>query len=170
MEVGEAQKGKLIKIDVAEKDVNKTTIRVTYGLVVKNIGEIEGYATELVDYIPEGFKLVEDGIWEVKGNTAVTTSLKDILLQPGESTTIEITFEWTLSKDSIGSKVNKGKIVGYANPYDAEDSTPENNEDLEEMLVVIKTGKEMEVGIIIMIMELSVLFVCVLKARKMNRK
>lgn len=138
-QIGESQKGKLVKIDVAKNQVEKTTIRVTYGLRVKNIGEIEGYATELVDYIPEDFKLIEDGVWKVNGDKAVTTKLQNTLLKPGESTVIEITFEWKLTEDNIGRRINEGKITKYENPYNAKDPTEDNN-DKEEMLVQVRTG------------------------------
>ena len=137
--IGESKKGKTIKIDVAKSQVANTTITVTYGLKVTNIGEIEGYATELVDYIPEDFTLVQDGIWKVDGDKAVTTKLENKLLQPGESATVNITFEWKLSENNIGSRINEGKITKYENPYDAIDRTDDNN-DKEEMLVAIKTG------------------------------
>lgn len=138
-DVGESQKGKLIKIDVAKSEVENTTIRVTYGLRVKNIGEIAGYATELVDYIPKDFKLVQDGIWNVKGDKAVTTKLENTLLQPGESAVIEITFDWKLTEDNIGRRINEGKITKYENEFNAKDPTEDNN-DKEEMLVQVRTG------------------------------
>ena len=138
-EIGESQKGKLVKIDVAKNEVNNTTIRVTYGLKVKNIGEIEGYATEVIDYIPEDFELVNDGNWKINGNTAVTTKLENKLLKPGESTVIEITFDWKLTDSNIGRRINEGKITKYENPYNAKDPTEDNN-DKEEMLVQVRTG------------------------------
>ena len=138
-EVGESQKGKLVKIDVAKKDVANTTIRVTYGLRVKNIGEIQGYATELMDYIPKDFVLVEDGIWNVKDDKAFTTKLENTLLKPGESTVIYITFDWKLTEDNIGRRINEGKITKYENEFNAIDPTEDNN-DKEEMLVQIRTG------------------------------
>jgi len=138
--IGIERKNELVKIDVAKSEVENTTITVTYGLLVKNIGEIEGYATELVDYIPEDFKLVEDGVWKVVKGNAVTTRLKNKLLQPGESTTIEITFDWKLTSDNIGSRINEGKITAYENPYNAKDPTEDNN-DKEEMLVTVRTGE-----------------------------
>lgn len=138
-DIGESQKGKLVKIDVAKRDVENTTIRVTYGLRVKNIGEIQGYATELMDYIPKDFVLVEDGIWNVKDDKAFTTKLENTLLKPGESTVIYITFDWKLTEDNIGRRINEGKITKYENEFNAKDPTEDNN-DKEEMLVQIRTG------------------------------
>ena len=167
-EIGENRKGELIKIDVAEKDVEDTTIRVTYGLKVTNIGEIEGYATELIDYIPKDFKLVEDGTWKIKEDKAVTTKLENTLLKPGESTTVEITFDWKLTKDNIGSRINEGKITKYENPYNAKDPTEDNN-DKEEMLVQIRTGSTTVFRVIALIVGLTILAVAVRKIMKNNR-
>ena len=56
-------KGKLAKFDVKRSEVNNTKLTVTYGLIVRNVGEIAGYATELTDYVPENFKLIDDGTY-----------------------------------------------------------------------------------------------------------
>ena len=137
--VGQDKKGELVEIDVKERKVKNTTITVTYGLIVKNIGEIPGYATEITDYVPEDFKLLENGTWSIEGNKAVTTSLKNTLINPGESTKLYITFEWNLAKGNIGSRINEAKITRYANEYNAKDPTEDNN-DKEELLVTVKTG------------------------------
>lgn len=169
-EIGEDKKGQLVKIDVAKDEVKNTTIAVTYGLRVKNIGEIEGYATELVDYIPEDFKLVEDGIWKVneEGNKAVTTKLENKLLKPGESTTIEITFEWKLAEDNIGSRINEGKITAYENPYNAKDPTEDNN-DKEEMLVEVRTGSMLVFIAVAVLVGLWLIVGIVLVLQKRNK-
>lgn len=170
-EIGEDKKGQLVKIDVAKNEVENTTITVTYGLRVKNIGEIEGYATELVDYIPEDFKLVEDGIWKVnaEGNKAVTTRLENKLLKPGESTTIEITFEWKLAEDNIGSRINEGKITAYENPYNAKDPTEDNN-DKEEMLVEVRTGSILVFIAVAVLVGLWLIVGIVLVLQKRNKE
>lgn len=131
----------LLKIDVKKSLVNSTTLTITYDLEVKNIGEIEGYATELIDYIPENFELVEDGTWKLdkEQKAAITTKLENKLLQPGETTTISITFDWKLTEENIGSRINEGKITKYENPYEAIDLTDDNN-GKREILVTIKTG------------------------------
>ena len=140
-EVGYDKKGELVKVDVKGSEVNNTKLTVTYGLVVKNIGEIPGYATEITDYVPENFKLMEDEKWTLNGNTAVSTALKDTELNPGESTILEITFEWNLAEGNIGERRNEAEITAYANEYDAEDIT-KDNKDGEDLLVSIKTGSE----------------------------
>ena len=166
-EIGESQKGKLVKIDVVKKEVPNTTIRVTYGLKVKNVGEIEGYATELIDYIPKDFKLVEDGIWNVKNDIAVTNKLQNTLLKPGESTVVEITFDWKLTDDNIGRRINEGKITKYENEFNARDLTEDNN-DKEEMLVQVRTGSAWVFYVIAVLVGLWVITGVVFLIKKMK--
>ncbi len=166
-EIGENRKSELIKIDIPENEVNNTTLRITYGLKVTNVGEIEGYATELIDYMPADFKLIEDGEWKIDGEKAVTTELDNTLLKPGESTTAEITFEWKLSKDNIGSKLNKGKILKYENPYNA---TTDPKIDNVEILVQIKTGSTTIFKTLALIAVFILFLIAVVKIKKNNRE
>ena len=144
--VGYEQKGNLVKVDVKKSEAKNTKLKITYGMIIKNVGEIPGYATEITDYIPEDFKLLDNGEWTLNGNTAVSTSLSDKLLNPGESTTINITFQWDLAERNIGTRRNEAEITEYANDYNAEDVT-KDNKDGEDILVTLKTGSEAVAGI-----------------------
>ena len=55
---------------------------VTYTIRIYNEGDINGYATEVKDYLPEGLELVEgrNQIWTADGNTITTTLTNQILL------------------------------------------------------------------------------------------
>ena len=76
--------------------------------------------------MPEGFKLVEDGIWTVDGNRCITNTLSDVVIEPGESKDIYVTFEWKVSEDTIGLKSNEAHIAKYENEFDAKDLTEDN--------------------------------------------
>ena len=73
--LGLGKKDQIFKKEINSKKISKTQIYVTYGLKVKNIGEIAGYASEISDYIPKDFELVNDSIWKNNGNVVTTTSL-----------------------------------------------------------------------------------------------
>lgn len=138
--VGEDKKGQLLKLDIDKDLIEDTKLTITYVLKVTNIGEIEGYATELVDYIPQDFVLVEDGTWTQKDGKAVTSKLENKLLQPGESTSVEIEFNWKLTLDNIGSRINEGEITKYENEYKATAITTNENKGRIEMLATVRTG------------------------------
>ena len=154
-EVGYNKKGELVKVDVKKSEVNNTKLTITYGLQVTNVGEIPGYATEITDYVPENFKLQDNGDWTLNGNKAVSTVLSDTLLNPGESATIEITFEWNLADGNIGVRRNEAEITAYTNDYDAVDIT-KDNKDGEDLLVSIKTGSEVIKTVSIFVMAISI--------------
>ncbi|MBR2786028.1 MAG: MucBP domain-containing protein [Clostridia bacterium] len=164
-EVGEDRKSELIKIDIPNNELNKTTIKVIYGLKVTNVGEIEGYVTELMDYMPSDFELVDSGEWKMDGDKAVTAELENILLKPGESAEAEITFNWKLGKDNIGSRVNKAKILKYENPYNA---TMEPPVDEIKILVEIKTGGPTVVKTVAILGCCALLVIVIRKIRKNN--
>ena len=85
--------------------------------------------------------MVEDGNWTLNVNTAVSTSLSNKVINPGESETVFITFEWKLSEGNIGTRRNEAEITAYTNDFGAEDIT-KDNKDGEDLLVAIKTGSE----------------------------
>ena len=144
-----------VKIEIKEQDLKKIVIKYVYTIQITNEGEIEGYATEVKDYIPEGLKFIpEDNTewnWNVSSDGVVTTDyLKDTLLKPGESATVPIVLTWINSAENIGEKVNLAEISKDKNDSDSPDvdSTPDNKEPDEDdiddapVILAIKTGIE----------------------------
>lgn len=131
----------ILKIDIPKKEIENTKLKIKYEIKVTNIGEINGYATEITDYLPEGFEAISTQTtqWVVNGNEVKTNSLNKNLLQPGESKTIFIECTYKVNKENIGSKINSVKITEYENDSDSKDIT-EDNEDKEEIIITIKTG------------------------------
>lgn len=121
-----------MKVEIQAGKINKTTVKFKYSIKVTNEGEIEGYVKEVVDYIPQGLKFVakDNPKWKIdKDGKVVTDQLKDKLLKPGESATVDIVLTWINGKNNMGTKVNWAEINKDDNPYDSPDidSTPGNN-------------------------------------------
>ena len=155
IELGLNKKGQILKKEINAKKIDKTQIYVTYGLKVKNIGEIPGYAGEIVDYIPENFELVNtNNKWEQAGNIVKSTSLEKELINPNEEKTIEVTFRWDLNEENLGERNNKAIITKYENDYEAKDNT-EDNKNEEKFIISIRTG-EMEITAIIILVILII--------------
>ncbi len=131
----------ILKIDIPKKEIENTKLKIKYEIKITNIGEINGYATEITDYLPEGFEAISTQTtqWVVNGNEVKTNSLNKNLLQPGESKSIFIECTYKVNKENIGSKINSVKITEYENDSDSRDIT-EDNEDKEEIIITIKTG------------------------------
>ena len=63
--------------ELHRKKLKDVTVKFKYSIRVINEGDIEGYAKEVTDYIPEGLKFVasDNPGWTDKGNNVITTRL-----------------------------------------------------------------------------------------------
>ena len=121
----------IAKVVIDKKKLDKTTVKFVYNIIIMNQGEIEGYATEVTDYIPEGLEFAQEDnpIWEKTGENKITTrALEDTLLKPGDSTTIPVVFRWKNGSNNLGLKTNIAEISEDYNDYGSPDidSTPDN--------------------------------------------
>jgi len=140
-----------VKVEIVAKKLNKVVVKFRYKIKITNEGEIAGYATEISDYIPEGLKFVaaDNPEWEEVDGKVVTDQLKDTLLQPGESATVEIVLTWINGANNLGLKVNIAEISKDKNDSNTPDidSRPNNRvegeDDIDDAPVVlsIKTGE-----------------------------
>ena len=129
-----------MKIDIPKNKIEKTKLQITYGIEVRNVGELGGYATEIVDAIPEEMEIEPSSTWVVTDNQAKTDNLADILLKPGENATMFITCNWNLTNDNVGLKTNKAVITKYHNDRNVKDES-ELDYSEESLLVATKTGE-----------------------------
>lgn len=138
---GIEKKDKLFKMEIDPKELAKTKLEITYKILVENIGDIAGYATEITDYIPEDLKYVDNGKWELVDNKLVTSELANELLNPGDQKELELTFTWQLTENKLGARKNQAEITEYKNELDIQDFTPDNI-GVAELIVTVKTGAE----------------------------
>jgi hypothetical protein len=137
----------LVKIDLPKSKLEKTTLTVTYKIKVTNVGELEGYATGIADYLPERMGLVEgQDIWEVMNDTASLNKHTNTLLKPGDSFEEEITLKIKLTNDDVGTKINSARITSYYNDQGVIDKTPDNLAE-EPLLITVKTGEEQVIAV-----------------------
>ena len=147
-----------VLISIKEKDIDKVTIKYIYTIRVTNQGELEGYATEIKDHIPEGLEFFEEdntewGWKEISGGIVTTDYLKDTLLLPKEQNyaEVKIVLTWINDKENFGEKVNLAEISKDKNRGDVPDidSTPDNltpqgpiedDEDDAPVILAMQTG------------------------------
>ena len=123
--------GDQLKIEIHRKDINSTSIQFVYTVKVTNRGEIEGYATEIKDHIPQGlsFNKASNPDWEeISEGVIVSDALAKTLLKPGESAELTVVLDWERNSENIGRFINIAEISEDWNPYDSHDidSTPDN--------------------------------------------
>ena len=148
---GEENPEPAVKVEINRKKFNQTTVTFIYTIKVTNEGEIEGYAKEVKDRIPEGleFYAEDNPQWKILEDGIVTTdALANTLLKPGESATVQIALRWKRNENNLGLKINTAEISKDQNEYNTPDidSTPDNNidgeddQDIAPVILSITTG------------------------------
>ena len=141
----------LQKVEIHKKRINTTEVKFVYTIVVTNQGEIEGFADEIIDYIPEGLEFVpgdNPGWTKVTDKAATTDQLIKKRIEPGQSEAVTITLRWKNGENNFGMKDNIAEISKASNPYGAKDidSTPgnfvagEDDQDNAQVMLSISTG------------------------------
>ena len=133
----------VVKVELQKKKVDNVTVKFGYGITITNEGDIPGYATEITDYIPEGlrFDQTDNPEWTDEGNNVISTrQLENVLLQPGESRTVEVILTWINGENNLSLKTNTAEISEDENEYDVpdRDSTPDNKQDGEDDIDIAK--------------------------------
>ena len=155
----------IVKVDLNRKKLNQVTVKFRYSIRIYNQGDVEGYAKEITDYIPEGLKFVaEDNPgWKDEGNNVIsTTLLENTLLKPGEYADVEVLLTWINDENNMGLKVNTAEISKDYNEYNLPDidSTPDNKKQGEDdiddapVMLSVSTGQiriYFTVGLIILV-------------------
>ena len=141
----------IVKVDLKKSNIKNVTVKFEYSIRVKNEGQIEGYAKEISDYIPEGLKFVKEDNpdWKEVDGKVVTDKLKDTLLKPGDTKDVTITLTWINNENNMGLKVNTAEISKDYNEYGTPDidSTPNNKvpgeDDIDDapVMLTVKTGQ-----------------------------
>ena len=142
----------IVKVELNHDRLKNTVVKFQYSIRIKNEGEIEGYCTEISDYIPQGLKFVaeDNKDWKEVDGKVVTDQLKDTLLKPGDTAEVVITLTWINDENNMGVKINTAEISKDKNKYNAPDidSTPNNRkageDDIDDapVALVVMTGGE----------------------------
>ena len=102
----------VVRVDLNQNRIDNTIIKFKYQIRITNEGEIAGAATEISDYIPEGleFNQADNPLWKEVDGKIVTDQLKDTILQPGESATVEVILTWINDEENMGVMINTAEI------------------------------------------------------------
>ena len=139
------------KVEIHRKKLDSTSVKFAYTIRITNEGDVEGFAKEITDYVPEGLEFSEEDNtgWTNKENRIIATrALEDTLIEPGESKDVTVIFRWIQGKDNLGLKTNIAEISEDYNKEEIpdRDSTPGNKKlgeddiDTAEVLLAISTG------------------------------
>lgn len=165
------------KVELDAKQMNGSNVIIEYNIVVTNVGEVAGYARNIVDYLPSDLEFSSElnKDWYERDNALYTTALGNDIINPGESRTVTLTLTKTMGEDNLVTR-NNAEIYEAYNNLGLEDSnsTPGNNASGEndigsaDVIVSIRTGGViyMTIGVIIAIIVLAGLATGMIVKRK----
>lgn len=177
--VKQYNKEKLAKLEINSKVLAGSTLLVEYTMEVKNEGELPGYANEIIDYIPKDLtfssEINKDWYISTDGNLH-TTSLSNVLINPGETKTITLTLVKKMTEGNTGVTINKAEIAKSSNEYSIPDidskagNGKQGEDDIStaEVIISINTGMAYTIGIIaaILVVTATGITVIYIKRRK----
>ena len=165
------------KVELDAKQMNGSNVIIEYSIVVTNVGEVAGYARNIVDYLPSDLEFSSElnKDWYERNNALYTTALGNDVINPGESRTVTLTLTKTMGEDNLVTR-NNAEIYEAYNDLGLEDSnsTPGNNTSGEndmgsaDVIVSIRTGGVvyMTIGIIVAIIVLAGVVTGIIVKRK----
>ena len=149
----EITNGKLERVEIYRKDVEKTNVQVEYKIKVVNNGEVEGAVT-IEDKLPEGMSLANnDGTWEEQDGV-----LRKIIpeINPGETKEYKVLLNWNTAEKNMGEKDNVISIVDTQNVPGFVDNNDKDNTSNADVIIAVETG-ELPLGLIIGLVVLVIL-------------
>ncbi len=169
----------LTKLEIDADLVEGTTAIIEYNIVITNNGEIEGYAKEVVDYIPSDLKFSSElnKTWYQTTEGLANRSLENEVIKPGETKILSLVLMKTLTKENTGLINNTAEIAEAYNELGIEDtnSTPgnkdknENDYSYADAIISIRTGGGIYVIGILTIIAVAIIptvTIIVIKKRK----
>ena len=145
-------KEKLAKIEIAGKQLDNSTVTVEYKIEITNDGEAPGYANEITDKIPSELKFNKELNKEWSQNddgTVTNTSLKNKLINAGETKTLTLTLTKDMTRNTTGTIINLAEIKKSSNDYAISDNKQGNNSSSAQLIISVKTGRIVYIGLII---------------------
>lgn len=149
------------KVEISARRLAGTVLLVEYELQITNEGDVDGYVTDLLDYLPEGmvFTSETNPDWYMDGSGVLhNESIAEEAIKPGESKSVTLVLTRTLQSNSTGVIDNIAEIGESTNlegiaEYDSTVGNNQAGEDdisIASLLVSIATGSPiMYIGIAI---------------------
>ena len=149
------------KVEISARRLAGTVLLVEYELQITNEGDVDGYVTDLLDYLPEGmvFTSETNPDWYMDGSGILhNESIAEEAIKPGESKSVTLVLTRTLQSNSTGVIDNIAEIGESTNlegiaEYDSTGGNNQAGEDdisIASLLISIATGSPiMYIGIAI---------------------
>ena len=172
----------VVKVELSPRNIEYTTVLVEYKISITNEGQLPGYATSIVDYLPEGMifssELNSDWYMSVDGNV-YNTSLANTVINPGETKEVILILMRRMTGENTGIVRNTAEIKSSYTEYGVEDiDSKAGNEQVGEddmsstdAVILMNAGREMATisGITVGILALTALAIYEIQKHIINK-
>ena len=141
----------LAKVELRSNLLRNSTVVVEYTITVTNMGEVSGYARNIVDYLPEGmtFNSELNKGWTQNGGMLYNTSLSNDEIAPNEEKSVTLILTKTMTDSETGTYTNTAELGETYNSRGITDinSTSgnrvngENDMSSADLIISISTGE-----------------------------
>lgn len=173
------EQSKLAKVELPAKQINGAMVIVEYGIKVTNCGEVDAYASKIVDYMSDEFKFSSElnKDWYQADGNLYNSSLANEKIPAGESRELKLVLTKQMTEDNTGLVNNTAEIAEQYNESGFEDtnSTPKNKKQGEndmssaDIIISVKTGAVTYIALTIIIIAIIGLGVYIIN-KKVLRK
>lgn len=148
----------IAKVEIKAKEMKNATVKLQYKIVIENIGNVEGYAKQIVDYLENGYEFEqnENSIWYLGSDGKLyTKNLDNTNISPGEKRELTLVLTKKLEEPKTIIASNKVELLeSFCNDNLADITN--NNMSLQTTFISIATGKTVQyISVIIGICMLS---------------
>lgn len=175
------ENSKLAKVEIPAKQLDNSTVEIEYKIVVTNEGEVTGYISEVLDYLPSELTFDSDkntGWAKTSNGELKNTSLSTQSIEPGESKELTLILTKEMTQNVTGRIINTAEIGETINTKNVQDvdsiegNKVETEDDYSEAEVIIsvKTGTIMYLSFILISLLSVVLIVYIMKKKNVNNK
>ena len=142
----------LAKIDIKAKQMVGSTVIIEYKIVVKNEGNVAGYAKKIIDYIPDDMKFnseLNSQAYQGTDGKIYIEELNNTIINPGESKEVTLVLTKTMTSENMGTVVNEAEIAASYNEKGLKDiNSEESNKNEKEndlgvasAIITVQTGQ-----------------------------
>lgn len=131
------------KIELDSKQMKGANLVVEYQIKVKNVGEVAGYAKNIVDELPKGlnFSSTLNPDWYLVNGRLYYEGFANQKINPGEEKVVSLVLTQTMTEESTGTIVNTAELLeAYNETGLGETEEQQDNKGQADLVIGIKTG------------------------------
>lgn len=164
----------LAKIDIRANELSSSKVYIEYKFIIKNEGELIGYAKQIADFKDKGLTFSQDlnaGWYEGSDGNLYNETLANEAINPGEEVELKLVLTKQMTEENTGIVNNTAEITKAYNAAGVadRDSTPNNRVQTEDdygvadVIISVHTGETLiYMSAIITISILSIIAIYIL--------